>query len=276
MCHTTTGGDTGHDMRAAADSIRECEACHVRDDPAYGALDHVYVVGSTRSVVLDRVSQFGFVIFLLVILVHSVRRRVATGEWEQTHLLHLAGPRGIKVWHTLQVVLFVGLVGSGLSMHYGDSGLAPLPFRGAVLTHNAFGVANVILWTVFLIVNHRTGNERSYLRRLRSTLEEIRPALDYYARGVFRGDPSPGPAHPDERFNPLQGISYLVVMYVVMPTSVVSGTFLLFPVLAPERALGHPGLWPAAMAHLAMAYAISLFVAVHLYMVLSDRGEPPS
>jgi hypothetical protein len=32
-----------------------------------------------------------------------------------------------------------------------------------------------------------------------------------------------------------------------MPMSIASGVLLLFPILAPERALGRAGLWPMAM-----------------------------
>ena len=283
-CHTPRGHREDHDVLAAEDSLEDCAQCHRREDPAYAAsyatpgsdvdrgwFDHVYVIGSTRSALLDRTSQFGFVFFLLLVLLHSVRRRLSTGRWKRTRWLHVEGPRSIRVWHTVQILLIAGLLGSGLSMHYGDSGLAPLSFRTAVTTHNILGVANIALWLTFLVVNIRSGNARAYVTRLRALPRELPRQILYYAKGTFRGEAEPGPVHAGDRFNPLQKLAYLAVMYVISPVAVVSGSLLLYPLLAPEHALGHPGLWPMAMIHLAAGYAVTLFVVVHIYMVGSGR-----
>jgi thiosulfate reductase cytochrome b subunit len=281
-CHAPRGDGAAHDVTGADASLGDCEQCHVREDPAWASNyrssdgddrpeDHVYVVGSTRSWRLDRLSQLGFVGMLLLILAHSVRRRLGSEKWQHTHWLHVEGPRALKAWHSVQVALIAGLLITGLSMHYGDSGLAPVPFRLAVRTHNVLGIANVALWLLFVAVNGKTGHVRSYLSRLRSLPRELPAQLRYYAWDTFRGVPQPGPAQPGDRFNPLQKLAYASVMYVVTPAAVVSGSLLLYPLLAPERALGHPGLWPMAMVHLSTAYAMTLFVVVHVYMVGSAQ-----
>ena len=45
----------------------------------------------------------------------------------------------------------------------------------------------------------------------------------------------------------------------------------LFPIVAPERALGRAGLWPLAMLHLCVGYLLTLFLVVHIY--LATTGE---
>ncbi len=60
-------------------------------------------------------------------------------------------------------------------------------------------------------------------------------------------------------------------MYILMPVSIASGVLLLFPILAPERALGRAGLWPMAMLHLSVGYLLTLFTVVHIY--LATTGE---
>lgn len=285
-CHAPLGAGAGHDVRPVADSLGDCAACHVRSDPAYGSsyeggagrgdvIDQVYVIGSTRSVWLDRSSQVGFVLFLGGVLLHGLRRRRSGRGGGRRPWMRLEGPRALRIWHGLQLVLVVGLLGSGLSMHYGDSGLAPLPFRAAVRTHNALGVANIVLWLAFAWGNARSGRVRAYLGRLRSLPRELPAQALYYAEGVFAGEPDPGPAHPDERFNPIQKLAYAVLMYAVLPLSALAGGLLLFPLITPDRAVGHPGLWPIAMLHLAAGYAITLFVVVHVYMVGTSRGGGP-
>ena len=61
-------------------------------------------------------------------------------------------------------------------------------------------------------------------------------------------------------------------MYILLPVSIASGVLLLFPILAPERALGMAGLWPMAMLHLSVGYLLNtLFLIVHIY--LATTGE---
>ncbi len=283
-CHSPAGPGAGHDILPTADSLTTCEDCHSRSDPRYlgsysvsngaardgesraTALDNVYVIGSTRSVLLDRASQIGFAFFLLLVLGHGVRRGLSQARYRRLNWMHVEGPRGLKAWHLLQVLLIAGLLVSGLSMHYGDSGLAPLSFRLAVRSHNVLGVANIALWLGFVVLNARSGNLRHYVERLRDLARDLPLQARYYAIGVFAGTPEPFPMHEPTKFNPIQRVAYLVVMYGLVPTAIMTGAVLLYPLVAPEHALGHPGLWPIAMAHLATAYGLTMFIVVHVYM----------
>lgn len=288
-CHAPAGPGQGHDVLPTADSVKDCVVCHTQGEPRYAAsyaepggppdpaasraeaFDNVYVIGSTRSVWLDRLSQVGFTFFLLGVLVHSVRRRRMGAK--RTRWLHVEGSRSLRGWHLLQVVLIAGLLLSGLSMHYADSGFAPVPFRLAVRAHNVLGVANVVLWLGFLVMNARSGNARFYVARLRELPRELPRQLRYYAVGTFRGESEPFPPGSPTKFNPLQRLAYLSVMYGLTPLAVVSGLILLFPVIAPEQVLGHPGLWPTALVHLSAAYLLTLFVVVHVYMISAAPEE---
>ena len=291
-CHSPEGAGQGHDVLPTDESVSDCAACHSRDDPRYvasygvfgggdardardEALANVYVIGSTRSVLLDRASQFGFALFLLLVLGHSVRRRIGHAQYAETRWMHLDGPRALVSWHGLQVLLIAGLLVSGLSMHYTDSGLTPIPFRLAVKSHNLLGVANIALWVAFLVVNARSGNLRHYVDRLRALPAELPRQLRYYALGTFRGEAEPFPPGSPSKFNPLQRLAYLGVMYGLMPLSIASGCVLLYPLVAPEQALGHAGLWPTALVHLTAAYLLTLFIVVHVYMISAGPPESP-
>lgn|GEM_PF-3385823 len=275
-CHAPEGDGTAHDVLPASESLGDCTQCHRRDDPRWAA-DHpdggpfasVYVVGSSRSPWLDRASQGGFLLLLLGVAAHRWRRgRTGAGPRRMT------GAPGLRAWHRAQGVLVVGLLLSGLSLHYGDSGAAPLSFRTAVRVHDVLGVANLALWVAFAVANARSGHVRHYLQRLAEVPAQLPPVLRYYAWGTFHGEPPPGPVSADEAFSPLQKAVYAGVMYGALPLSAATGTLLLFPGLAPQSALGQAGIWPVAFVHLASAYAISLFAVAHLYMVSSDDAEP--
>ena len=181
----------------------------------------------------------------------------------------LTNPLWLRVWHWVQALVFFGLIATGLSMHYMGSAWVAIPFPIAVQVHNACGIATAALWMVFVIYSVASGHIRYYvpddLHIIHSAVIQVR----YYVAGMFRGDPPP--VKPGLRNNPAQQISYAIVMYLIMPVSIGSGVLLLFPILAPERALGQAGLWPMTVLHLAAGYLLTLFLVVHIY--LATTGE---
>jgi thiosulfate reductase cytochrome b subunit len=180
-----------------------------------------------------------------------------------------ANPLWLRIWHGAQAFLFFGLIATGLCMHYAGSAWAIIPFPVAVRTHNACGIATAALWVVFVIYNAASGHIRHYVPKDFHIIHSAVIQVRYYVFGVFRGDPPP--VTPGLRNNPAQQLAYAVVMYALMPLSVGSGVLLLFPILAPERALGRAGLWPMAMLHLTVGYLLTLFLVVHIY--LATTGE---
>ncbi len=172
----------------------------------------------------------------------------------------------LRWWHGIQAVAFLGLIVSGASMHWADSPWAPLSFGDAVTVHNVLGVVTLASWIVFAILNVRSGNFRHYRLRSNDLRARMWPQLRYYLWEIFQHQPEPFPARSDVKFNPAQRFSYAVVMYLLMPILLASGTLLFFPILAPEHALGMPGLLPMAMIHLSAGYMLTAFLILHVYV----------
>jgi thiosulfate reductase cytochrome b subunit len=180
-----------------------------------------------------------------------------------------SSPLWLRLWHGAQALLFFGLIATGLCMHYAASDWAFIPFEIAVHVHNACGIATAFLWLIFVVSNAITGHVRHYIPTDFHIIHSAWMQIWYYLFGMFRGEPPP--VTPGLRNNPAQQLSYAIAMYVLMPISVVSGVLLLFPILAPERALGRAGLWPMAILHLSVGYLLTLFLVVHMY--LATTGE---
>lgn len=178
-------------------------------------------------------------------------------------------PLWLRVWHGLQALIFLVLIATGLSMHYAGSAWVPIPFSVAVHTHNASGISMGVLWLIFALSNVISGRIRQYGLKDIDILQSLTLQVHYYVYGMFRGDPPP--VSIGLRNNHLQQLVYAGVMYILMPISIASGTLLLFPILAPERALGWAGLWPMAMLHLSVGYLLTLFLVLHIY--LATTGE---
>jgi len=183
-----------------------------------------------------------------------------------------AYPLWLRFWHWGNAVLFVILLITGLSMHYSKPGPA-LGFRSDVLIHNTAGALLTLFYCLFLYGNLRLGNGRYY----RIVAEDIEPGLlwqtRYYLWGIFVGSPHPYPDSEERKFNPLQKMFYLAVMYLLFPILTVTGWALLFPGQLPEAMFGVPGIGLWALAHTYTGYFVSLFMVIHVY--LGTTGSTP-
>jgi len=186
----------------------------------------------------------------------------------------LAYPRWLRWWHWTNAVLFVTSLVTGLRIHYSGFHLPPFGFRADMLIHNSSGILLTLSFFVYLYGNLRLGNGRFY----RIALADFHPGLvrqaRYYLYGIFRGEPHPFPHSGDRKFNPMQKLGYLKIMYVLFPILAVTGWALLLPDRLPERTLGIPGITLWALVHTYLGFFFSLFLVVHVY--LGTTGATPT
>jgi len=95
----------------------------------------------------------------------------------------------------------------------------------------------------------------------------------YYLYGIFKGEPHPTHATAELKFNPLQQITYLSIMYGLVPLIIGTGWLLLFPDEAPDKILGAGGIWPVAFGHTILGFFGALFMVGHIY--LGTTGHTP-
>ncbi len=96
----------------------------------------------------------------------------------------------------------------------------------------------------------------------------------YYGLGVFYGAPNPFLETAECKFNPLQQLVYLFVMYAALPGMIVTGFVYLFPEWTPDLILGFPGLPVIAMFHYLLGLLLTVFLLGHVYLALAEM--PPS
>lgn len=172
----------------------------------------------------------------------------------------------IRLWHWTNLFFMLGLVVSGLSLHFSDPKVGVIDFNLAQRVHNIFGIALAVNYFFFLVANFASGNWQQYVPKLRGYPGHALKQIRYYLWDIFLGRPAPFPTTPEDHFNPLQKVIYLAVMYVLMPILILSGLMYLWPELAPDRLFGVDGLLPVAMAHYIVAYFIVLFMCAHVYL----------
>ena len=71
---------------------------------------------------------------------------------------------------------------------------------------------------------------------------------------------------PEDKFNPLQRLGYIAILFVLLPLQVISGfAFYFFPELRAAGLIAHVDV--IAYLHTFIAYALLSFVVIHLYMI---------
>lgn len=172
----------------------------------------------------------------------------------------------VRSWHWINALLFLLLMLSGASMHFAGTPWL-LDFETARPVHNVSGILLTLGWFLFVAGNLRTGNGRFYRVRFRGLLRRLRDQSYYYAVGIFRNAPHPFHPSASEKFNDLQKLTYLGVMYGLMPFLIVTGWAFLFAPWLPRTLFGIGSLWVVAMGHLTVAWLLVLFLLTHLYII---------
>jgi thiosulfate reductase cytochrome b subunit len=180
-------------------------------------------------------------------------------------------PLWIRIWHVTNALAFLILVITGLALHYSipDKGL--ISFDVAVGLHNAAAIILIIGYCFYVIGNLISGNGKYY--RMKGDLGPnlVKQTL-FYISGIFRKEPHPFAINRERKFNPLQKISYVAVMYICMPLIIISGLGLLFPGTIVQQVFGISGLAMTDYVHQVMGFVLFVFLLIHLYTcTLGDR-----
>jgi thiosulfate reductase cytochrome b subunit len=180
-------------------------------------------------------------------------------------------PLWLRIWHWFNAALFAVLIATGISMHYSASNDLFITFRVAMYTHNVVGITLSLIYIYYVIFNIISGNYKQYLPKLNGIFDRLIKQGLYYVYGVFKGAEHPFHTSAKQKFNPLQQLTYLSIMFLMLPLIIISGWLLMFPEIAPANVMGMGGVWPMAILHIAVGYFLSLFMFGHIY--LATHGE---
>lgn len=175
-------------------------------------------------------------------------------------------PLIIRIWHGLNALCILLLIATGISMYYVDPDRTLIEFSWAVKIHNVTGVILSFSYLIFFIGNITTGNRKYYKMPLKGIVERLVKQARYYAFGMFKGEKKPYPITEERKFNPLQKLFYVVIMYIGVPLVIISGWGLLFPESVIKALFGVSGILITDILHVAMGFFISLFLVIHIYV----------
>jgi thiosulfate reductase cytochrome b subunit len=184
-------------------------------------------------------------------------------------------PLPIRIWHWVNLAAFIILILTGAQIKMGDR-LHLFSFETAVDLHSWLGfilIANYFIWLVYYLV---TGNIKIYIPPLHKPVAFAKKAITqakFYGFGIMVGDENPHHSTFENKFNPMQQVSYLAIMVLLIPLQLITGLLLWDPNLFSPVVNLIGGIQIADLIHILLWIFFSAFMIVHFY--LATLGHTP-
>ena len=174
-------------------------------------------------------------------------------------------PKWIRLWHWLNALIFLVLILTGISMQYSNPDVPLIDFKLSVNLHNISGVVLTALYLIFLAGNIFSSNSKHYKLEKEDLKSRFQKQLKYYTSGIFKNEDTPYPIKEENKFNPLQKVTYVLVMYICMPLILITGWAMLFPEATVDKVFGTSGLFLTDIFHIILGFFLSVFMFIHVY-----------
>ena len=182
-------------------------------------------------------------------------------------------PIWLRIWHGINALGILILIITGINMQYSNPGFKLMNFELAVDLHNICGILVTVNYLLFFFGNLLSSNSKYYRLKLKGLFKRLMLQIGYYTSGLFKNEPPPFPLSEKRKFNPMQKVSYLLVMYLFVPGLVITGLSLLFPETIIENVYSVSGIFLTAVLHASLGFLVSIFLIVHLYV--ASIGKHP-
>jgi thiosulfate reductase cytochrome b subunit len=142
-----------------------------------------------------------------------------------------------------------------------------------VLVHNIIAVILLINAALAAFYHFASGEIQQFLPRPQGLFDQLFRQARFYLDGIFRNEPHPFEKTPKRKMNPLQQITYLGLLNVLLPLQVVTGILMWGAERWPNLAATLGGLPLLAPFHTLIAWLFASFIVAHIY--LTTTGPTP-
>lgn len=176
-------------------------------------------------------------------------------------------PLWLRIWHAINAlgIIFLGITGLSMQFTFVESPL--IKFKNAVEIHNFMGIVVLVSYIIYFIVNIISGNNKHYVLKRKGLLDRLIEQGKYYMFGYLKGEPKPFHVSEEEKFNPLQKVSYVGTMYALIPVVIITGVALFYPEMIIEKVFEISGIKLTTALHSLAGFLILIFLTIHLYVI---------
>ncbi|HSH03055.1 MAG TPA: cytochrome b/b6 domain-containing protein [Anaerolineae bacterium] len=253
-----------------------------------------YIIGHHAVTWVDTIGALAFVTILLAILLHaSLRWWTAPQTSEVSPNTPSNNPtlpknlRGLppspstqiymydvyeRFWHWLQTAAILLLLFTGLIIHKPDI-FGFLSFAYIVQIHNILAAILLLNAALALFYHLASGEIKQYLPQPRGFFGQAIIQLRYYLWGIFHDEPHPFEKTRQRKLNPLQQITYLAILNLLLPLQIITGAIMWGMQRWPDLTTQLGGLPFMAPFHTLIAWLFATFIVMHVY--LTTTGATP-
>ena len=175
-----------------------------------------------------------------------------------------------RAWHWVQGLTILALLLTGAEIHAPET-VAIFGFDLAVKVHNAFAALLLLNALMGLFYFLTSGMIRQFGPQPRDFLSMSIAQIRFYGRGIFRGEPHPMQHDAEHKLNPLQQVTYLAILNLLLPLQVVTGVLIWGASRWPQVVDAVGGLSVLVPLHALGAWFFLAFTVMHVY--LTTTGE---
>jgi thiosulfate reductase cytochrome b subunit len=191
-----------------------------------------------------------------------------TGELEEAYMYSVYE----RLWHWLQMATIALLIFTGLIIHR-PAMFGMFSFRGVVLVHNVVAVILLVNAVLAAFYHFASGEIQQFLPRPHGLFDQMFMQARFYLQGIFRNEPHPFEKTPRRKMNPLQQMTYLGLLNVLLPLQIITGILMWGVQRWPDIAARLGGLPLLAPIHTMTAWMFAAFIVAHVY--LTTTGPKP-
>ncbi len=238
----------------------------------------LYIFGRDSVAIIDTLGVLITLGASLGVIAHATlrvitgRRRAAAahaeGELKHVYMYSIYE----RQWHWLQTFVIFGLTFTGLVVHKPDM-FSLFSFGWMVDLHNLFAILLVINAALSLFYHLASGEIKQFIPRPYGFFDNMVQQALYYLRGIFRGEAHPFEKDRDSKMNPIQQMTYLALLNVLLPLQIITGVLMWGAQQFPQMVEALGGLPFLAPFHTLIAWLLVTFVIVHVYM--TTTGHTP-
>lgn len=239
------------------------------------AIEGMYVFGHNRVGWVDWLGALAFVGVLAGVAAHggmrfysALKTPRSTPHTQKVYMYAVYE----RFWHWMQTFTIVLLLFTGLIIHRPEIfGLNSFPH--IVLVHNILAAILVINAALSLFYHLVSGEIKQFIPHPYGFFDQAIVQAKFYLKGIFKGGVHPFEKTPQKKMNPLQQMTYLGILNVLLPLQIITGALMWGVQKWPQVAGLLGGLPFLAPFHSLIAWLFAAFIVAHVY--LTTTGHQP-
>lgn len=184
-------------------------------------------------------------------------------------------PMPVRIWHWINALGIVTLCVSGVQIRFPEYVHIFGRYKNAILLHHTAGLVVTgvyLVWFIYYGFIAKTLT-KLYLPTFNDLKSGVAKQASFYLYHYFIGGPNPHHSQPHDKFNPMQKMAYLGIMFGLLPLVCITGILLLSVSPLREWVTMAGGVKLLVSIHFLIAASFCGFLFAHLY--LATLGHTP-